>query len=392
MDRDEERRREFEEFYESLSPEERRGRIYLNPVFTVPYNRISQANRTFPIPSYLWERWVPVLGVLAVAVYVELRRMTFVNDATGERRTIVWPKQETLAKRLGLKDRHSIATALRVLEEHGFIERWRTTYNDQGTGRLRRGVTAYDVKWEFPLVAADAVELLIEQVTPAETDQNRRRVENLPCGLCPVDNPHRRVEKLPPTRVEKLPCETLPRTITSNVTNVGKSSYGKSSLRKRPEVQALNAEERASREGLALEIGESLKTWSGSWDGEAHQSEGFHRRVAFLMPEHLVREALAATRDAVDRQRSGQGGCYQGPAAFFGGVIKNLAAEAGIELDLQVRQRSKDPIPAAQRPQETRKAPGPTQEPEGPVMSPEEVKEALRALKERLGMDTAAPK
>lgn len=392
MDRDDaQRRKELEDYYEGLSPEERRGRIYLNPVFRDPYNRISQAHRQFPIPAYLWEKWVPELGLLPVAVYVELRRMCFVNDAAGERRTIVWPKQETLAKRLGVKKRHTIAAALKVLEDHGFIERRRTTYNERGTGLVRRGVTEYDVKWEFPLVAADAVELLIAQTTPTESDLNRR-AEKRPFGAQTVDKPYRRAENRPSTTAEKRPSELLPRTITTNVTNVAVTSCQKSSLQKRPEVRELSTEERREREGLALEIGESLKTWEGRWDGKGHQSEGFHRRVAFLLPENVVREALAATRDAVERQRSGEGGCRQGPSAYFAGVVKNLAVEAGIDLELGRRSSSSGPSHERKRAQEPRKAPPAGPGPEEPQMSPEEVREALRALKERLGMDPAPQK
>jgi len=384
MERDEERRQELEEFYQKLSPEERRGRIYLNPVFRDPYNRISQAHRQFPIPAYLWEKWVPELGLLPVAVYVELRRMCFVNDAAGERRTIVWPKQETLAKRLGVKKRHTIAAALKVLEEHGFIERSRPGYRDKGTGHIRRGVTEYDVKWEFPLVPADAVELLIEQTTPRESDQNLRRAEKRPYGPGAVDNFPRRAENRPSHRAEKRPCETLPRTITSNVTNVESKTSKGSSLRERPEVQHLNPEERALKEGLALEVGESLKTWGKGWDGTAHRSEGFHRRVAFLMPEHLVREALAATRDAVERRRSGQGGCHHGPSAYFAGVVKKLASEAGIDLGLKTRGDENSGAKAPERPKEARSARPVGREPDGPPMSPEKAKAAVRELLQRL--------
>jgi len=105
-------------------------------------------------------------------------------------------------------------------------------------------------------------------------------------------------------------------------------------LRGHPIVMAMSEVERREREGLALEVGESLKTWSGGWDGESHRSEGFHRRVAFLMPEHLVREALTATRDAVERTRSGGRGLRRDASAYFAGVVKKLAGEHGIDLGL----------------------------------------------------------
>lgn len=64
---DEAREREvFREFYEKLSVEERRARVILEPKFRDAYNEISQAHRQFPIPAYLWERWVPRVPHLEV--------------------------------------------------------------------------------------------------------------------------------------------------------------------------------------------------------------------------------------------------------------------------------------------------------------------------------------
>lgn len=144
---------------------------------------------------------------------------------------------------------------------------------------------------------------------------------------------------------------------------------------------------RANREGLALEAGEFLKTWGKGWDGKAHRSEGFHRRVAMLMPEHLVREALAATRDAVERRRSGQGGCHHGPSAYFASVAKKLAEQAGIDLGLRAENGRERPVPAPERPPEARKGPAPHQESEGPPVSMEEAKRGLRELMERLAAE-----
>src|SRR5262245_50551814 len=118
MDREEERK-EMEDYYANLTQEERRGRRSLNPKSRDAYNEPFEADRQFVVPQYLWERWVPILGVFPVAVYIELRRMCFVNRATGERRDWCWPKQETLAKRLGVKKRQTVGEALRVLEAEG---------------------------------------------------------------------------------------------------------------------------------------------------------------------------------------------------------------------------------------------------------------------------------
>jgi len=87
MDTDVERRKAFEAFYSSLSPEERRGRLFLKPEFRDAYNELVEADRQFPVPTYLWEKWVPLLGVFPVAVYIELRRMCFVNRRRGRSAT-----------------------------------------------------------------------------------------------------------------------------------------------------------------------------------------------------------------------------------------------------------------------------------------------------------------
>ncbi len=383
MGGDEERRQRLKEEYEALSPEERRGRIYLNPVFRDPYNRISQAHRQFPIPAYLWERWVPELGLLPVAVYVELRRMTFVNDATGERRTIVWPKQETLAKRLGVKKRHTISAALRVLEEHGFIERWRTTYNEKGTGRVRRGVTTYDVKWEFPLVAADAVELLIEQIGGVENDQSHRRAEKRPYGPEPVENSHRRAEKRPSIRAENRPCELLPLTITKYVGNVENVLLHKN-LEEEDQARAAPIEPRKrldlsdEAERLAAEIGDVLHSMEGDRFGEEHRSAGFHRLVAAKMPERLVRKAIMATRDAVDG-RSIRGK----PSAYFAGVVKQLAADEGIDLGLKTQTGVEHPVKGNQAAPSGRGARSEGRGRSVDEKAAQEAREAVKALREK---------
>ena len=86
---------------------------------------------------------------------------------------------------------------------------------------------------------------------------------------------------------------------------------------------------------LAGEIGEALQRMSGIRDGGAHTSLGFHRRVAFLMPVHLVQEALRATRDGVDDRRAGRGGVREDPSKYFGGIVKQIARDHGIDLGLK---------------------------------------------------------
>jgi hypothetical protein len=386
MDRDwgEEQRRSFEEMYRGLSPEERRQRIVLEPAYRDGYNELIQAERIAVVPQYFWEKWVPVLGPVASMLYMRLRQYCYWNPTTGESRIECWPKQSTLAREIGVKDRKTIRTALVLLESHGFIER-KTTYHLDAAGRPHQGSDHYLVFFEVPLVAQDAAELLIRQTTPkGEDGGSSYEGKKSPHRTWAVGKSPYGGKISPHIAGEKIPSRTSTRTSTSNVTNVGKTSYGENALRGRPEVQALNSAERAGREGLAQEIGESLKTWDGAWDGQGHRSEGFHRRIAFLLPEQLVRQALAATRDAVERKRSGQGGCTKGPAAYFAGVAKKLAEEAGIDLGLQARKGPEGPTPAPQRPQEARKAPSPPQAAGEPEISAEEAKARFKALVRQL--------
>ena len=53
------------------------------------------------------------------------------------------------------------------------------------------------------------------------------------------------------------------------------------------------------------------------------------------MPMHLVREALRATRDGVDDRRAGRGGVRQDPSQYFGGIVKQLAQQHGLDLGLK---------------------------------------------------------
>jgi hypothetical protein len=203
-----------------------------------------------------------------------------------------------------------------------------------------------------------------------------------------VDKPLYEGKKSPHIAGEKIPSLTSTRTITSNVTNVDSitSRNGTEKLRDHPTVRAMTKDERGRRETLAFEVGDTLHRMAGNGTVDSHKSAGFHRRVCLLMPEGLVREALTATRDAVERSRGGESQLLRGPAAYFAGAAKRLADANGIDLGL------KNAGPAPERPRE--RAETAIAAPKGrseasvvadPPMSPEKAKEALRKLMESLG-------
>jgi hypothetical protein len=119
-----------------------------------------------------------------------------------------------------------------------------------------------------------------------------------------------------------------------NVSNVKEANQLKTT------IAGLSDAERERRESLAFEISDQMNRLAGHRDPELHRSAGFHRRVAFLMPEHLVREALAAVRDAADDSRGGRKTINKGYAAYFAGVVKKLADREHIDLGLKQRRQT----------------------------------------------------
>lgn len=349
METSEDIKSEFEREWDKLTPAERRERIFLRPAFRDAYNEITQAHRQFPIPQYLWEKWLPVLGPLPIVLYMQLRRYCFFNPETGERRDICWPKQQTLANEIGVKDKATVRKALELLEAHGFIEREHTYYQATGSGHVRKGSDRYRVFFEIPLRAKDAVRVFMKRMADLSADDQTgsdlsleaigesiaRRVKKSPYEKPAVDNSVRRVNLSPYVVDEKTTHRTNTLRNTSNVDNVGIEASEKQKLRSSPTLPTFPAAERERREMLIGEIGDSLKTWAGEWDKDPHRSEGFHRRVVYILPEVLVREALMATRDAIDRARGGGEGVWGGPAAYFAGVVKNIALREGLDLGLK---------------------------------------------------------
>jgi hypothetical protein len=341
--------------YNGMTPEERRGRFFLKPAFREAYNELVEADRFFPVPHYVWEKWTPVIGLLAVGVYLELKRVCFTNRATGERRVKCWPKQETIARRLGVKKRQTIAAALRVLEERGFITRARTTYNDKGSGRIRRGVTEYWVWHEPPLVDEDAIELLARHTTPLPTDfraelavstapgttatdegrgvaQDRRYARGT-FGCMPVDNCAEGPKSGHSHTSEKRTCELDTRTKnTLNVPNVVEGSREDTEPRRqRPEGISPHAE------SVATVVSDTIATMEGDRTGARHRNFRLYLKLAYRIPESLLQEAIRATRDAYDGRKV----VGEGVSMYFYGTVRRIALAHGI--DIGTRQASRPP-------------------------------------------------
>ena len=312
-------REEVEAYYESLTLDERRQRLILEPRFRDAYNEITQAHRIVPVPQYFWEKWAAVLGPVATVLYQRLRQYCFYDPRTGQGENWCWPRQDTLAKEIGVGHRHTVMKALKLLEDYGFIKREKQFHKRGKRNMVKRGSDKYIIYFEIPLTKEDAIELFhrrMEEMIEESTDMSKISTF---------------------TAVENFDSRIITRNISTNVNNVirNKSGRKKSSFREHPAIANLSPDELDRKEFLATEIGEQLKRMSGNRDMSSHPSLGFHRRVAYLVPEAIIMEALAATRDAVDDQHGGRKLLRNGASAYFAGTIQKMAAREGIDLGIK---------------------------------------------------------
>lgn len=333
-------RESMQDYFEHLSPEGRREHIYLKPEFRDAYNEITEAHRIFVLPQYYFRHWRHVLGPVAHTLYEELRRRTYYNPQTGERRDSFYATQQELADAIGLKDRKTARKALAALEGHGFISRKTRHYTNPKTNRPYRGADEITVYFEIPLTTEDAVNLLLRSTTEDTAVLGKKSPVRPRSPREDVDKSVVKGKKSPIRAGEKIPSNVS--TTTSTLSNNVRVPSDQRTLRQHPSVRQLPADVVADREQLAQEIGRQLYIMEGNRDlpdGE-HKSLGFHRRVAYLMPSELVHEALAATRDAIEDQRSGRKTLSE-VAAYFAGIVQNVAERE--RIDLGVAWKDKPP-------------------------------------------------
>ncbi|RKX25618.1 MAG: hypothetical protein DRP46_11765 [Candidatus Zixiibacteriota bacterium] len=340
-------REEVEAYYESLTLDERRQRLILEPRFRDAYNEITQAHRIVPVPQYFWEKWAAVLGPVATVLYQRLRQYCFYDPRTGQGENWCWPRQDTLAKEIGVGHRHTVMKALKLLEDYGFIKREKQFHKRGKRNMVKRGSDKYIIYFEIPLTKEDAIELFhrrMEEMIEESTDMSKFSTyrdfdvsKKSTYRENDVDNSSDMSKISTFTAVENFDSRIITRNISTNVNNVirNKSGRKKSSFREHPAIANLSPDELDRKEFLATEIGEQLKRMSGNRDMSSHPSLGFHRRVAYLVPEAIIMEALAATRDAVDDQHGGRKLLRNGASAYFAGTIQKMAAREGIDLGIK---------------------------------------------------------
>jgi hypothetical protein len=355
---------EVRALYEELPPEERRERIVLCPSYRTFYNELVQPDEMvgFPGSAYFWKKWVSILKPTAASVYIVLRNIAYAHKNLPEDARC-YPDQAELARMLGLSDRKTIREHLNTLESYGFLKRekdYRGVRDQEHGGRLARQKTSvYHVFYEIPLVAEDAVTLLLA----GEGISNVLKSH----GFTSVgENPPHRYGGKPSTLANQVegnppPTPSYPQAATSvegfsggkppsinvrrsnvllTLDNVREQSSRKkirratsSTFQEDPRVSSLSPLERAKKEELVREIARTLNGCKGDHGNEDHKSAGFHRRVAYFMPDHLVHQALMTVRD-MHYDANVAGSKQLGDAgAYFAGVVRKMAEQEGIPLD-----------------------------------------------------------
>jgi len=333
------RAQELAEAFMQLPLEERRTRLLVLPYYSMKRDQVLEPDNVVQQFRYFWDKWVPFLGPVASMLYMKLRQYCYYNRITGEVRDYCFPKQSTLGDEIGVKDNKTIRKALVLLEEQGLIRREVQYRYDQRTMKKVRTTDIYHVAITDILTPEDSVAILLDESQSIARKQDGPKGKFSPQVTAPrpapVDNSRPKGKFSPhigggnnPQQEEVLIRNTL------NVDNV-RVQESDSGLRAHPTVLAMPTDEKARKENLSLEIGDQLHSMAGSRGLDEHKSAGFHRRVAYLFPEHLVHEALTATRDAVDDERSGRKSLRAGPAAYFAGIVRQIAEREGIDIGVQ---------------------------------------------------------
>jgi hypothetical protein len=342
-----------------LAPEERRERVFLKAAYRDAYLDILGNEDRMTLPRYFWRKWLPILGAEAAALFVILRDTAQRDGRTGD--VWCWPDQSELGRMVGVSEK-TVRKYLTLLESHGFITKERTRVPVGTSWQWRQGTNRYTVWQDIPLIASDAVELLLRQVTHEAGSSGGRSsrlseesAEVPQAASSPGSGPggtfsRRSGEEFREVGSSGGKISRANVNVSNVVSNVRKSSSesskATSALGRHPRVAAMGPQERARRDSLAFEVSECLGRMGGDRSGRDHKSAGFHRLVSFLMPEVLVREAIRATRDAWDaRKVSGDR-----VGAYFGGIVKRKAEEHGIDLGLG-RPRSGPGSPESSSPQ-----------------------------------------
>jgi len=368
------RRLELLRRFAELPPEKARGQIALLPYYHQLENEITKPNQGIFVTRYFQTRWRPSLGPEGSSIVLAMRLLADKADGTTVAR------QETIAQVSGV----SLRSLKRWLSENedavaSMSEAWRAQWRllhayflktktarylirrEGNLSRAKRTTSLYKVAMDDPVHPDDEGKLFVkaaERIIQDEAEKAGKPLENQGSSYKGQVGPHRQKQIIredsddPSYKGQVGPHQARPEwpslslSDRINVVNVkGTTTAGRLTpnvFRQDPRVQNLGIEERGHREALAAEIGSWLLRKSGKSDMEPHKSAGLHRRIAYFMPEHLIRQAMRDLDDRLTDAREGKKTPVRNLSGLFYGFIRRLADQQGVDL----YPRAKDTVEA----------------------------------------------
>lgn len=317
------------EYYESLSPEERRERV-LWPVLRDLYNEITLAHRIAQFPRYFLDKWAPILGPVATAVYLQLRQFCYFNRETDETRNWCWPSQATLARQIGVRDRATVRKGLERLERYSFIRR-ESAVRRNSKGQIQRTSDKCLIFRDLPLTPEDTVEFLARLAASNPKADDLHMGKEPSNGEFSVDNSDQEGRISAFAAGEKVNSGfSTEKNNDLNVRTTGRKKI--SAFRRDPRVSDLTPEERARKDDVACWISSWLLRKMGKSEFGIHPSHGMHRRIAYFMPEELIRQVMRDLEDRLAAVREGTKSPVGDLSALFFAYIRRVAEQNGIDL------------------------------------------------------------
>lgn len=359
--------------FTSLGPDEARRQIGILPYYHQLENEITKPAQGVFVTRYFLTKWQPSLGSEASSVVLALRLLA---DNTGR----TFASIDTIAQYAGMGVRSLkrwISDNVQAIQPCSpeRLEQWRMLHTyflrskssryllkkDPAKGAIvRRTTSLYEVAMDDPVHPSDegtlfvlAAQRIVQQES-AERAKTLTTKENLHKGQIGLKGRRKSITietDSNPTREEPAhkgqtgphvagpnwPSRSLSDRFNVNVSNVRVTSKGSESGRslfaQDRRVRELTPTQREEREALVLELGDWLHRKHGYRDTDAHKSAGVHRRAVYFAGPDLVRQAMRILDDRIEEGRAGRKEWIRDPSAAFWGVLRNLAAEAGVSLD-----------------------------------------------------------
>lgn len=363
------RREELIRRFSELPAEQARRQVAVLPYYHQLENEITKPNQGVWTTRYFKERWRPALGAEAASIVEALRLLA---DRDTRHCTA---SMEEIARLAGLSSRTVkawLSTNEATLTRYSPAWRQQWSYlhayfildkrgraRQAPSGKKLRDTSEITIALDDPIHPDDEGKLFIkvaERIVnderslakPQENEGFSSRGTGSPqnetpknIGLTP-NQPLSGGTGSPASSVgHREPNRTL--TYRSNAINVKASNAGlltETSFREDSRVRRLNDYERERRDALAAEIGDWLHRKGGRGTTGPHKSAGFHRRVAYFVPEELIRQVMRDIDDRLAAAREGTKPPVRDVSGAFGGYISRVCQQQGISLTPRPERRS----------------------------------------------------